>query len=277
MSLTGSAEAPSQQSDSHRTATIGMEPESRSTKTSDRGLHVPILRASNYVDWRQRLVGRLGSKDLRLCASTRMSPAAEARLDFAAMDAKIAKELKKEVRTQAEVIQFLDEANLRLVRGCYTSYNILDSLNTFYLGKMSAQIYALTTELYARASSRLAIACGSGMPPAQQSTLMLNSVFDSQHESFTSSLHRPLALPSEIVSEARSYQFKVSLASQINGLSAATSGRAIAQSPVPALVAQGESQKGPRRKRGHKKGNRDGQGNRRPPDSTCHACGAKGH
>ncbi|SGY12012.1 BQ5605_C011g06358 [Microbotryum silenes-dioicae] len=312
MSSTGSVGGPGQKSESHRT-TIGMDTDSPSTETSDRGLHVPILRASNYMDWRRRLIGRLGSKDLHLCASRPLSDAAKAVLqvaindrsrgfhsplewlDFAAMDAKIAKELKKEVRTQAEIIQFLDEANLRLVRGCYTSYDILDSLNTFYLGTMSAQISALTTELYARKFSSgdrgqllhhlITIqgilqdleACGSGMPPAQQSTLMLDSVFDPQHESFTSSLHRPLALPSEIVSGARSYQFKVSLASRINGLSAMTSGRAMAPSPVPALVAQGESQKGARHKRRLKKGNRDGQGNRRPTDSTCHACGAKGH
>ncbi|SGY32274.1 BQ5605_C002g01342 [Microbotryum silenes-dioicae] len=292
MSSTGSVGGPGQKSESHRT-TIGMDTDSPSTETSDCGLHVPILRASNYMDWRRRLIGCLGSKDLHLCASRPLSDAAKAvlqvaindrsrgfhspleRLDFAAMDAKIAKELKKEVRTQAEIIQFLNEANLRLVRGCYASYDILDSLNTFYLGTMSAQISALTTELYARKFSSgdrgqllhhlITIqgilqdleACGSGMPPAQQSMLMLDSVFDPQHESFTSSLRRPLALPSEIVSEARSYQFKVSLASRINGLSATTSGRAMA----PRL----------------KKGNRDGQGNHCPTDSTCHACGAKGH
>ncbi|SCZ88122.1 BZ3500_MvSof-1268-A1-R1_Chr2-1g04203 [Microbotryum saponariae] len=66
------------------------------------------------------------------------------------MDTKIATELKKEIRSQAEISQFLDDANLRLVRACHTSYDILDALNTFYrLGTMSAQIGALTTKLYA--------------------------------------------------------------------------------------------------------------------------------
>ncbi|SGZ19824.1 BQ5605_C064g12796 [Microbotryum silenes-dioicae] len=77
MSSTGSVGGPGQKSESHRT-TIGMDTDSPSTETSDRGLHVPILRASNYMDWRRRLIGRLGSKDLHLCASRPLSDAAKA-------------------------------------------------------------------------------------------------------------------------------------------------------------------------------------------------------
>ncbi|SCZ90968.1 BZ3500_MvSof-1268-A1-R1_Chr1-3g02431 [Microbotryum saponariae] len=85
MSLTGSAEAPSQQSDSHRT-TIGMDTDTPSTETSDCGIHVPILRATNYMDWRRRLIGCLVSKDLHLCASRPLSAAAEAVLQVAIDD-----------------------------------------------------------------------------------------------------------------------------------------------------------------------------------------------
>ncbi|SGY29423.1 BQ5605_C002g01051 [Microbotryum silenes-dioicae] len=52
---------PGQQSGSHRT-TIGMDAVTPSTETSDRGLHVPILRASNYMNWRRRLMGVLGPR-----------------------------------------------------------------------------------------------------------------------------------------------------------------------------------------------------------------------
>ncbi|SCZ94677.1 BZ3500_MvSof-1268-A1-R1_Chr12-3g04039 [Microbotryum saponariae] len=107
-------------SDSHRT-TIGMDTDTPSTETSDRGIHVPILRATNYMDWRRRLIGRLVSKDLHLCASRPLRAAAEAvlqvaiddrsrgfhspleRLDFASMDVKIAKERSESFSAPAMV------------------------------------------------------------------------------------------------------------------------------------------------------------------------------
>ncbi|SCZ93794.1 BZ3500_MvSof-1268-A1-R1_Chr6-3g08888 [Microbotryum saponariae] len=98
-----------------------MDTDTPSTETSDRGIHVPILRATNYMDWRRRLIGRLVYKELHLCASRPLSVAAEAvlhvaiddrsrgfhspleRLDFASMDVKIAKERSKSSAAPAMV------------------------------------------------------------------------------------------------------------------------------------------------------------------------------
>ncbi|SGY23119.1 BQ5605_C019g08906 [Microbotryum silenes-dioicae] len=54
-------------SDSHRT-TIGMHTDTPSTETSERGTHVSVLRATNYMDWRRRLIGRLVSRPLDVAA-----------------------------------------------------------------------------------------------------------------------------------------------------------------------------------------------------------------
>ncbi|SCZ93428.1 BZ3500_MvSof-1268-A1-R1_Chr6-3g08654 [Microbotryum saponariae] len=75
-----------------------MDPDTPSD-TSDRG----IRRATNYMDWRRRLIGRLVSKAVAIDDRSRGFHSPLERLDFASMDVKIAKERSESFAAPAMV------------------------------------------------------------------------------------------------------------------------------------------------------------------------------